>query len=147
MSQRTALILAAGLTTCVLILIGGIVLLTTRPDAPAVTSGNDTATLALQGQNAPQALWVSAHNAVSPERAATIALNAAAGTTLTRPPELVNFQGTIAYEVVLDRGMVYVDANTGQVIYNGASAASSVRGQHEEREHEGGEHEGDDYED
>jgi hypothetical protein len=141
MSQRTALILAAGLTTCVLILLGGIVLLTTQPDAPAVTSASDTATMELQGQNAPQAQSASARNALSPELASTIALNGAAGATLTRPPELVNFQGTIAYEVVLDRGLVYVDANTGQVIYDGTAAPSNARGEHEEREHEDDHHE------
>ncbi|HEX9372808.1 MAG TPA: hypothetical protein VF897_17475 [Roseiflexaceae bacterium] len=46
---------------------------------------------------------------------------------------------------MLDRGTLYVDANTGQILYNGAavSVASGGRG-HEGGEHEGGEHGGDD---
>jgi len=81
--------------------------------------------------------------AISPDMAATIALNAAPGATLTRQPELVDFQGTAAYEVSLDRGMVYVDANSGQVLYNGAAtvaASGGHSGEHAGGEHAGGEH-------
>jgi hypothetical protein len=56
-----------------------------------------------------------------------------------RTPELVSFQGAVAYEVVLDRGTLYVHANSGQILYNGtAPVASGGHG----GEHEGGEHEG-----
>jgi len=41
---------------------------------------------------------------------------------LLATPELVSFQGTVAYEVHLDRGLVYVDATTGNVLYNGVPA-------------------------
>ena len=87
--------------------------------------------------------------AVSADQAAAIALAAAPGATLARQPELVSFQGAAAYEVALDQGMVYVDANTGQILYNGAVAAvasgGNVRGgEHESGEHEGGEHEHED---
>jgi uncharacterized membrane protein YkoI len=84
--------------------------------------------------------------AVSSNQAASIALAAVPGAKLTRAPELVLFQGKAAYEVVLDRGKVYVDANSGQVLYNGAAAATSPAptggGEHEGGEHEGGEHDG-----
>jgi len=88
--------------------------------------------------------------AVSPDMAATIAMNAAPGASLTRQPELVDFQGTVAYEVTLDRGVVYVAANNGQVLYNGAvvTAASGGHGrEHEGGEHEGGEHQGGEHDD
>jgi hypothetical protein len=78
--------------------------------------------------------------AVSPDMALTIATNVAPGAKLTRQPELVNFQGIVAYEVLFDRGAVYVDANSGQVLYNGAAASVSSGGH-------GGEHEGGDHED
>jgi uncharacterized membrane protein YkoI len=80
--------------------------------------------------------------AVAPDMAVTIALGAAPGATLTRQPDLVSFQGTVAYEVLLDRGAVYVDANSGQVLYNGAavSASSGGHGEHESGDHEGGGH-------
>jgi uncharacterized membrane protein YkoI len=82
---------------------------------------------------------------ISPDMAATIALNAVPGATLTRQPELVDFQGAVAYEVILDRGAVYVDATSGQVLYNGAATTASSGGhggEHEGGEHEGSEHEG-----
>ena len=52
--------------------------------------------------------------------------------------------GIVAYEVVLDRGTVYVDANSGQILYNGAAVAVASGGgeHHEGGEHAGGEHEG-----
>jgi uncharacterized membrane protein YkoI len=81
--------------------------------------------------------------AISSDMAATIALNAVPGATLTQQPELVDFQGTVAYEVVLDRGNVYVDASSGQILYNGAATTASSGGhggEHEGGEHESGEH-------
>jgi hypothetical protein len=41
--------------------------------------------------------------------------------TLQSDPVLVDFQGTVAYEVALNRGLVYVDATTGRILYNGAA--------------------------
>jgi hypothetical protein len=92
--------------------------------------------------------------------AARAALLAVPGARLTRPPELVNYEGTPAYEVLFDQGPVYVDAAIGQVLYNGpAVAAMTARGDddhdgsergedHDEHEwdgdHDEHEHEGDD---
>jgi uncharacterized membrane protein YkoI len=56
---------------------------------------------------------------ISPARAIWIAMNAAPGSALMKEPELVLFQGALAYEVVLDQGTLYIDANTGQILYNG----------------------------
>jgi uncharacterized membrane protein YkoI len=53
---------------------------------------------------------------ISTEQAQTIALSLANGATLTKPAELVRYQGTPAYEVIFDRGAVYVDAQSGAVI-------------------------------
>ncbi len=39
---------------------------------------------------------------------------------MIREPELVLFEGKVAYEVGLTRGVVYVDANDGTVLFNGA---------------------------
>ena len=58
---------------------------------------------------------------VSPDQAAQIALVAEKGAVLVKPPELIDFQGKVAYEVTLDRGLVYVDANSGEVIYDSAA--------------------------
>lgn len=53
---------------------------------------------------------------ISIEQAQAIASNLANGATLTKPAELVRYQGTPAYEVIFDRGAVYVDAQSGAVI-------------------------------
>jgi len=44
-------------------------------------------------------------------------LNATPGALALALPDLVDFQGNIAYEVRLDLGLVYVDANSGQILY------------------------------
>ncbi|WP_287156373.1 PepSY domain-containing protein [Chloroflexus sp.] len=56
--------------------------------------------------------------AVSAEQAQAIAQAAAGNATLMRAPELVSLQGTPAYEVVFDRGAIYVDAQTGAILAN-----------------------------
>ena len=56
---------------------------------------------------------------VSSDAALFTALQAANNATVIRSPELVRFEGIVAYEVVFTRGAVYVDANTGTVLYNG----------------------------
>jgi uncharacterized membrane protein YkoI len=96
----------------------------------------------VQAQPAPQPTPAPAAPtyAVSPDMAVTIAMNVAPGAKLARQPELVNFQGAVAYEVMLDTGAVYVDANSGQILFNGTAVAGS--GGHQGGEHEGGEHEG-----
>lgn len=66
----------------------------------------------------------SADYPVSADQAAGIALGSAVGASLLQQPRLVNFQGVAAYEVQLDRGVVYVDASSGQVLYNGANTTT-----------------------
>jgi len=68
--------------------------------------------------------------AVSPEQAQAIAQANAQGATLIRPPELVRLQGVPAYEVIFDRGAIYVDAQTGAILANtistGTQAANAI---------------------
>lgn len=60
--------------------------------------------------------------AVSAKQAQEIAIAHAGGATLIRAPELVSLQGTPAYEVVFDRGAIYIDAQTGVVLANTIAA-------------------------
>ncbi len=78
--------------------------------------------LAKQNQvaHAPAAASQPAKHNISPDQAVAIALNAEKGAILSKPAELIDFQGTVAYEVTLDRGVVYVDANNGNVLYDSA---------------------------
>lgn len=56
--------------------------------------------------------------AVSPEQASAVAQQTA-GVAPAALPSLVDFSGTPAYEVVYNSGKIYVDANTGAVLFNG----------------------------
>jgi len=56
--------------------------------------------------------------AVTPEQASGIA-EKAAGVAPAALPSLVDFSGTPAYEVIYNSGKIYVDANTGVILYNG----------------------------
>ncbi|PKO00350.1 MAG: hypothetical protein CVU42_04035 [Chloroflexi bacterium HGW-Chloroflexi-4] len=58
----------------------------------------------------------------SPEQASAIAQQIA-GVAPKTLPELVSFSGTPAYEVIYGNGKVYVDANTGAVLFNGLQKA------------------------
>ncbi len=92
---------------------------------------------------APQAAQSAAPAvAVSADAAAAIASGVAYNNqAIVRAPELVLFQGQVAYEVVFKHGSIYVDANSGQVLFNGttnrpggkqtASASTSSHGDHE----------------
>ena len=56
---------------------------------------------------------------LSAEAARNIAVQAANFATMIRTPELVRFEGKVAYEVGFTRGVVYVDASSGAVLFNG----------------------------
>jgi hypothetical protein len=122
MSQRIALLLAGTLTAFVVALIGG--LATVVLFKPAIAVLATSSAQAAEALPAPtQAPNVTVH--LSADQAAQIALNAVANGTLTRTPELVSLQGVVAYEVLLNQGTVYVDANDGRVLFNNAAASSS----------------------
>ena len=78
---------------------------------------------------------------ISTEQARNIAQRAAPNTPFGAP-ELVRYSGKVAYEVVSPQGNVYVDANTGAVLDNGAAAEAQTRAygdddDDEEKEHRG----------
>lgn len=126
MSQRTAIILAAVLTAFVLVIIGAVaahVGLIGEASAaaaavvPAATvEGLPAAAQPSTEQPSAQSQQDTSLATISPDLAATIALNVLPSASVVRPPELVDFQGTVAYEVVLDRGTLYVDATTGRIL-------------------------------
>jgi hypothetical protein len=124
MTQRVALATAAGLLAFVVVLLGavGVYVAATNPAgttalAAPVPPPQDATTRA----PAPNDPNPAPAYPVSAEDAANIALTSAPGAALAQDPRLVNVNGTLAYEVVLDRGVVYVDATSGQVLYNSAT--------------------------
>jgi hypothetical protein len=62
---------------------------------------------------------------LSPDSARDIAVRASNFATMIRTPELVRFEGKVAYEVGFTRGVVYVDANSGAVLFNGAQGGGN----------------------
>jgi hypothetical protein len=151
------LLLSGVLTAFVLVLVGGVVATLAAPQRTVVEPA--TVPLAqreaewrqlLAEANARLEQAYAAQNPPAPASpsdigvlgAARAALLVAPGARLVRPPELVNYEGTPAYEVLFDQGPVYVDAATGQVLYNGpAAVAMTVRG---DDDHDGSER-GDDH--
>lgn len=153
MNQRLALLLAGALTAFLLVLMGSVasvlvVLPGIFPQAQAQTEVNAQPQLNAQFQTAPIAQPVGVSNQVTvkltPQQAARIAQTTAPRARLSGTPELVNYNGTLAYEVVLDRGTLYVDANNGTVLTNGTTTASSNRGGERHEEHEEDEEDDDD---
>lgn len=97
-------------------------------------------------QSAPASTATETTYPVSAEQAGRRALEVAPGAILTRIPEVVDYQGTTAYEVVLDHGTSYVDARSGAVLFNGAARNNTLRGEPEhddDERYEGDERDGD----
>jgi hypothetical protein len=117
------------------------------PAAPVAQPARSTAAAAPAAQAAQPTASLSA------EAARNIAIDASGGATMIREPELVLFEGKVAYEVGFTRGVVYVDANDGAVLFNGThgnggrpsggAPAQPTSGEHEsehEDSHEGESH-------
>jgi len=118
--------------------------------APAARSARPAA---LAAPAAPAAQAAPPTASLSAEAARNIAIDASGGATMIREPELVLFEGKVAYEVGFTRGVVYVDANDGTVLFNGAHGGGGqpsggtqtqpTNGEHEsehEDNHEGESH-------
>lgn len=67
--------------------------------------------------------------AITAGQAEAAALQAYPHATLTRTSEVVDYQGTLAHEVTLDRGTLYIDAQTGELLYDGVVAQQPQRGE------------------
>ena len=89
----------------------------------------DSAAFAVQQPAAPLA-------ALAPQDALTLALAVVPNGISLSAPELVDFQGVTAYEVSLAQGLVYIDANTGGLLYNGAAQTTAQNSRTSEQEHE-----------
>lgn len=125
MSQRIALFLSALITALILavtsIVGDGITALAALYPPPSTTRSTTTVnTIAQSSDNV--ASRASADNKLdvrlSSGQAAKVALQLVPNAAVQGTPELVDFQGKVAYEVLLDQGVIYVDANKGTVLSN-----------------------------
>jgi uncharacterized membrane protein YkoI len=136
MTQKFAYILAAGMAAFMIVLLGAlgayIVLHGQDGTAASAVAANVTTPLQSTAPNSARSgdLGMSDDSGqssegttypISAEQAGNIALSSVPGASLLQQPQLVNLQGTAAYEVLLDRGQVFVDASSGQVLYDGTT--------------------------
>jgi uncharacterized membrane protein YkoI len=152
MSQRIALFLSIAITAFVLVFIGAAISINQWGQAAAASPTLDPQLLAqLQAREATYQAMIDQANAqlqatdpaasatstlapiptatsypVSPDLAIYLAQSVAPNSYLIRTPELVSFQGTVAYEVTLNTGRIYIDANSGQILYNGAGLSNAA---------------------
>ena len=102
------LLLTVGATS--LVFFGGVIALSTQsPNADNVLS---VANLVTQSQSTQP----SSLAALSAAQATELAKQESPNSILQATPELINYNGTAAYEVLLDSGTTYIDANLGAVL-------------------------------
>ena len=94
-----------------------------------------------------QSTQTSSLAALTAEQATALAKQEAPDAILQATPQLINYNGTVAYEVLLDSGPSYVDANLGAVLNPVASSVvtSDYRAEDYDYEEEDDDH--DDYKD
>ena len=102
------LLLTVGATS--LVFFGGVIALSTQsPNADNVLS---VANLVTQSQSTQP----SSLAALSAAQATELAKQESPNSILQATPELINYNGTAAYEVLLDSGTTYIDANLGSIL-------------------------------
>ena len=168
MKQRTAIILSIAITAFLLVLTGAVAALATDSPQPssaaeatldpalenqlkareaeyqaALEEANSRLeeayqTIEAMQQQTPTEAPETTIYPVSPELAVGLALNLSPGSELEKWPELVNFRGTAAYEIILDRGPVYISATDAILLYNGTQtkATGSAANRYDDDEHD-----------
>jgi hypothetical protein len=99
----------------------------------AVAQINQTRSVAAapRVQQQPVAAAAPAQSAapmLSADTAINISIDASGGKRIIRNPELVMFEGHVAYETGFTNGAIYVDAYSGAVLYNGVTARHASNG-------------------
>jgi hypothetical protein len=186
MIRKNALLLASGLTAFVLVLVGGVATrlstVASAEGAPQEPTSSELdaqvlSTLVQQREETYRQIIDQANRLlaetpaavsdpafpINADTAVAIVLTTVRGGSLEKAPELVDYMGAAAWEVALVQGLVYVDANTGKILANGAipvivvvddggsddgnGGASSSDDDHDDDEdehHEDEDHEGED---
>ena len=124
------LLLTVGATS--LVFFGGVIALSAQsPDADNVLSVANAISQStdITPVTQPLSTQPSSLAALSAAQATALAKQDTPDAILQATPELINYNGTAAYEVLLDSGTTYIDANLGAVLNPVASSvASSVVG-------------------
>ena len=102
------LLLTVGATS--LVFFGGVMALSAQ--SPSADNVLSVANLVTQSQSTQP----SSLAALSAAQATELAKQESPNSILQATPELINYNGTAAYEVLLDSGTTYIDANLGAVL-------------------------------
>ena len=102
------LLLTVGATS--LVFFGGVIALSAQ--SPSADNVLSVANLVTQSQSTQP----SSLAALSAAQATELAKQESPNSILQATPELINYNGTAAYEVLLDSGATYIDANLGAVL-------------------------------
>lgn len=111
------LLLTVGATS--LVFFGGVIALSTQsPNADNVLSVANTISQStdITPVTQSQSTQPSSLAALSAAQATELAKQESPNSILQATPELINYNGTAAYEVLLDSGTTYIDANLGAVL-------------------------------
>jgi uncharacterized membrane protein YkoI len=152
MKPKTTLLVSIALTAFILVIVGSVVSNAAARGGNGSTLGSDPqiqqailereatynqmleeansriADLQAELDNLQDAGAGGAEVNVSLEEAAQIAGDvAASGATSLGDPELVSFEGTVAYEAPYEEGNIYVAADTGEVLFNGTIVLEPAR--------------------
>ena len=171
MTQGRALRIAAGLTAFVLVVLGAVFAGPVIAQAASPGDSGEAAAAQMQERDAAYRQMLEQANSqlqdaydqlallqagtptadpgsypVSPDLAAGLALQLAPGAKILSGPTLVDFRGTVAYEIILDHGAIYIDATNARLLYMGveetahasmtSGTSTSSSGYHESEEHE-----------
>ena len=100
------------LTVCAtsLVFFGGVIALSAQ--SPSADNVLSVANLVTQSQSTQP----SSLAALSAAQATDLAKQESPNSILQATPELINYNGTAAYEVLLDSGATYIDANLGSIL-------------------------------
>lgn len=141
------LLLTVGATS--LVFFGGVIALSVQsPNAdnvqaaantvsqnPDITSPSSSSFKAVTN-SLSQSAQTSSLAALTAEQATALAKQKAPDAILQATPELINYNGTVAYEVLLDSGPSYVDANLGAVLNPVASDYRAEGFEEEDDDHD-----------
>ena len=111
------LLLTVGATS--LVFFGGVIALATQSlNADNVLSSANPISQStdITPVTQPQSTQPSALATLSAAQATELAKQESPNSILQATPELINYNGTVAYEVLLDSGATYIDANLGAIL-------------------------------
>lgn len=63
---------------------------------------------------------------ITPDQAAEIARQYVPDALIIRPPQLFDYQDKLAYDVTMDLGPLYIDAYTGEILYDGTIVPGGI---------------------